>query len=576
MKKSLYLTMVLGGGLLWSQASEQRPIFRVSSDQVVVEFIAVDKSGRFVTDLKPEELELRVDGKQVNIERLIPPGSTAAGASIATPGETSVRAEAERQLPADQTAPTASKSASSAARTVILLDTRVLDAGNFSHSIRAIRRFVDEHLRSGHLVMLAEIDRGLKVATPFTDDRSELLAAVDSLRPSSVYNPLDPSRLRENLGERYFEDLQQQVLYLRSGLKLLCQSLSGFPGRKHVVFFSEGYPLKAIKDLQIFSRLETAFEGADERQEASRTVGSRTDTDVLPMVREVVALANAYGVSFYTVDARGLVALPGAGSADVTADFAAGPGEPVEERVQHSKSGAAETGLTEVQVAIFQLTNLNSLDDAQNTLVALAAGTNGSAFYNSNDLEAVMHASTQEQELAYVLSFEPKQKGKPKFHNLKIKSSRQDVIIRSQVGYQDVTEQELTNLRLATALERPDLFQYLSPVIEFQPNTGNRQVIVGVAGDRITGRRQGETYQIEVVFVGQIFDEKGNRLSKKPDIVKGFKVNVPAEQFAGLAQQPLLAGEELKLKPGKYRLVLVVMDQVSGTMGVREQEFRIS
>ncbi len=570
------------GSGLWAQQAMETPVFRVSSTQIVLEFIAIDEEGRFVTDLQMEELELKVDGKPHPIDRLIAPLSQG-GAAVMTPAQATSQSQVSPGSPLQAgEEPGPSGLPPRPNRTVILLDTRVLDSSNFSHSVRAIRSFIEESLQSRHLVMLAEIDRGLEVLSPFTNDEDVLLEAVDKLRPSTVYNPLDPSRLPTGLaGAKYFQDLQRQVAYLRSGLRFLCQLLSGFPGRKHVVFFSEGYPMQAIKDLEIASRTAGAFSSADDRQAASRELGSRRETDVRPMVMEIVGLANSYGITFYTIDARGLVAAQGIGEAGVRDQEAVLPAEPGQPQTPTGRGTVTPRGgigpnLSEtISVTTFQISNLERLDEGQNTLLALAAGTNGSAFFNTNDLESVLRASTLEQRFSYLLSFAPKSGGKPKFHDVRIKSSRKDVIIRGQVGYQDLTPQDLTNLRLATALERPELFHYLKPVIQFQPDTGNRQVVVGVAGNQISGRQKGEQFEIEVIFVGQIYDEKGKQVSKQPKIVKGFRVALTPEQFQSLANQPLLAGEELDLKKGKYRLILVVMDQVSGAMGTRSEEFRI-
>ncbi len=577
---SAVFTLLLAVLALWASQQEPQPIFRVTSSEVVLEFIAIDKDGRFVTDLTADELTVKVDRKEVEIQRLLSP-FTPIDAGIVTPGQLASGAAPSAVPSAGAAAGSVPRAPRNPPRTVILLDSRTLDSSNFNHSVRAIRGFIEESLEARHLVALAEIERDLKFLSPFTDDRAALLEALGRLQPETVYNPLDPRELRSGLGERYFQDLQQQVAYLRSGLRLLCHTLSGFPGRKHVVFFSEGYPLKPIKDLEILSRGGTAFASADTRQAASREVGSRQDTEVLPMVREVVGLANAFGISFYTVDARGLVAAQGFGDTSVRDQADVLPSEPGQPQTATGRgtvlpSGGLGANTSEtVTVSAFQISNLNSVDEGQNALLALAAGTNGSAFFNSNDLQAVLHGSTRDQRYAYLVGFTPPDSKRPRFHDVKVQTTRKDVIIRSQVGFQDIDEQELTNVRLAVAFERPELFQHLKPVVQFQPGSGNKQVVVGVDGKQISGRRSGDQVQIEVVFVGQIYDEKGKPVSKKPDIVKGFKVSVSEDQFRSLAGQPLLAGEELKLKKGKYRLVLVVLDQISGTVGAVSEEFHV-
>ncbi|MFQ5740919.1 MAG: VWA domain-containing protein [Acidobacteriota bacterium] len=572
------------------QEAKQTPrsVFRVTSSRVLIEFIAVDKEGRFVNDLSLDELELKVDKKKRTIDRLFPPGTAhLEGVSPLSLAE-QVSPHAPRvSQPVSGTGqqPAPQGESLSTVRTVILLDSRVLDASNFHHSVVAIQRFIERSLRANHLVMIAQINPGLRIETPFTQDRETLLKTLSTLRPSTVYNPLDPLRMTgaggRGIGSSYIDDLQKQVTYLHSGLRLLCYSLSGLPGRKHLVFFSEGYPLRPLTELDMRSRQGTAFSrSADARQAASRQTFSRKDPGVLPMVREIVALANDFGISFYTVDARGLVAVPAIGPADVSGDVAAGPGEPPETRLANTGTGrqpgaVSEQGATEILLSTFLLTNLSSLDDAKNVLIALASGTNGSAFFGSNDLGAVLRASTVEQEQAYTASFVPKYKGKPKFHQVRVKSKRKGVIIRSQVGFHDFSESDMTNVRLAMAFQHPELFKHLRPVLRIQPGPDQAQVVFGVPGAQVLGRPNGNSFQIDLVVVGQVYDGKGKPLSKQYAINRGFRLGVSRQQFQSLARQPLLARQDLKLSKGHYKLVLTVMDRVAGTMGVESREFDV-
>ncbi len=573
---SAFAALAIAAGLaLAASQDESRPIFRVTATEVLLEFIAIDRQGRFVTDLSAGELTLKVDGKEVKIESLVPP-LPESRALVVTPGQLPPGGREAASADPPAAVPGSAPLPRLPARTVILLDSRTIDSSNFHHSIRAIRRFVEESLEARHLVALAEVRRGLVFLSPFTDDRQVLLEAAEKLRPESVYNPLDPRRMKEGMGEPYFQELQQQVGYLRDSLQLLCHSLSGFPGRKHVVFFSEGYPLKPLDDLQLLSQTGAAFAFADERQQTSRDVASHTEIDVTGMIEDVVALANGFGISFYTIDARGLVAAQGFGDTsarDQESMLPKGPGVPITATGRGQPQAAVgNVDLMSTAVA-FQLTNLNTLDDAQNTLVALAAGTNGSSFFNSNDLEAVVRASTREQRYAYLLSFTPEAAGRRKFHNVRVSTSRPQVVIRSQVGFRDTSEQELTGLRLAAAFQRPELFRYLQPLVEFEPGSGNLRLVMGVGGEQVSGRRSGQQIELELAFVGRVFGERGKPVSAQPEIARLYRASLSLERFRGLVDEPLLANEELALSPGRYRLVLVVLDQVSGTVGTVSREF---
>ncbi|MEE8583601.1 MAG: VWA domain-containing protein, partial [Acidobacteriota bacterium] len=394
-KKSLAVALLVAGfGEMPTQQETALPVFRVTSERVVVEFIALDQKGRFVNDLGLKEIEVTVDGKKQEVDFLFPPGTAPQIVPLGQPGQKPGRKEdsADQPSPSSQAAPAASPSpdaSPSQARTVILLDSRVMDASNYHHTVSAIRSFIDESLQANHLVMIAEIDRRLKIRAPFTRDKRALLAAVDVLQPTTVYNPLELARKNrlqnsatadlpiadataKNEVTKYIDELQQQITSLRGGLRLLCYSLSAMPGRKHVVFFSEGYPMDPLLHLEFGSRNRSAFRSADERQSAAREVGRLKDPGVMSMVNDIVSLANSFGVTFYTVDARGLVGVPGLG-ADIQADTEAVAGRGHKDRFPGSRDEF-------MNLSTFKLTTINDLANTQNTLLALAAGTNGSAF----------------------------------------------------------------------------------------------------------------------------------------------------------------------------------------------------
>lgn len=195
----------LGIGPAAAQQGQTPPLFRVTSTRVVVEFIAVDESGRFIDDFKLDEIEVKIGGKKQKADVLFPFGtvpqpvplaSFSNGAKASSPSAAAGAGRAE---------------GSASARTVILLDSRVLDASNFNHSLRAIRGFIEEYLESDHMVMIAEVERDLKIRVPFTRDREKLLSAVGELTPSTVYNPLELGRFPDQSRD-YVQELQQQPI----------------------------------------------------------------------------------------------------------------------------------------------------------------------------------------------------------------------------------------------------------------------------------------------------------------------------------------------------------------------------
>ena len=131
-KKSLAAALLVAGfGEMPAQQETALPVFRVTSERVVVEFIALDQKGRFVNDLGLKEIEVTVDGKKQEVDFLVPPGTAPQIVPVGQPGQK--EDSADQPPPSSEAAPAASPSQAASptqARTVILLDSRVMDASN--------------------------------------------------------------------------------------------------------------------------------------------------------------------------------------------------------------------------------------------------------------------------------------------------------------------------------------------------------------------------------------------------------------------------------------------------------------
>ena len=104
---------------------------------------------------------------------------------------------------------------------------------------------------------------------------------------------------------------------------------------------------------------------------------------------------------------------------------------------------------------------------------------------------------------------------------------------------------------------------------------GKLQAVIGVLAEQIGFRPQNGAYHGEIIFRGQIFDEQGQPVSNQLPIRRGFNLNLAPEQFEGLRGQPLLSRNEVELKRGSYRIVLIVEDRLGGTLGATEQRFEV-
>ena len=64
----VFLSLIALATLEAAPQEEQTPVFRAESDLVLVDLVATDKEGRFVADLRVDEIQVRADGKPRRIQ----------------------------------------------------------------------------------------------------------------------------------------------------------------------------------------------------------------------------------------------------------------------------------------------------------------------------------------------------------------------------------------------------------------------------------------------------------------------------------------------------------------------------
>lgn len=287
-----------------------QPDFSVRTDLVLVDFVAT-KGGEPVLDLRRDDVEVLQDGKKQKIKffQLVDLDQPAAGVPEGK-GSPFTRPEA--------------------AQFVILLDLGRLSPESRRLIVPAIHRTTSELVGPGDHAMLALMGRGqLRIPVPFTTDMQAIDSAAEQALtgqdiaargegpndgfdnpraapggfiqkasrgtvPGGFNTSLDPKDpdlpdgAAAALAHFEFVDAQgaeQRIVNdASSSLKLLSQHLMGMPGRKNVVFVSDGYRLEGKGDPGL----------------------AMGPANYNAPVQEAIRIANQAGAAFYTVDPRGV------------------------------------------------------------------------------------------------------------------------------------------------------------------------------------------------------------------------------------------------------------------------------
>ncbi|HEX6185248.1 MAG TPA: VWA domain-containing protein [Pyrinomonadaceae bacterium] len=400
-----------------TREADEDDVVRITANLVQFDAVVTDKQGRLVTDLRPEEFEVLLDGKRQEISNFSFVGSAPAAGGAAEP-----RARPEKGAPPLPPVPVRP---AQVRRTIALVaDDLGTSFTDLYYVRRALRKFVDEQMQPGDLVAVIQTGKGLGALQQFTTDKRILHRAIDNVRWNplgrasiSAFAPFESDSLAQAGGiseggseadsdtgsggmrERDARAVQDEA---RSGiftvgtlgaLNFIVRGMGELPGRKSVILFSGGFPV--FPD--------------------PRNPTSTGDTDrVVESLRRLSDAANRAAVVLYTIDARGLV-YTGPTAADSIGNARQA------QRVLQQRSA--------------------ELVRNQEGLSYLAEQTGGIFIKNSNDLGKGVERALEDQKGYYLIGFRPpteffERTGTgPRFNKFEVKVSRPGVRVRTRAGF---------------------------------------------------------------------------------------------------------------------------------------------
>ena len=523
--------LLLLAGLLAAQ--QPPPVKFQASAQLVLEMVTVtDKSGAPIEGLTARDFTVTENGVPQTVafceyQKLDSPDAARPAAPV-------IDAPTVSSVTANQIAPEPPGDLRYRNRRLLALyfDLSAMPVADQLRSFAAAVKFLRTQMKPADLVAILTFSGGaVRVLNGFTDDRDALLATIQKL--VAVDEGLGEDDDDSDTGAAFGQDDSEFNVFNNdrqlSALQTAAAMLGHLNEKKALLYFASGLRLSGI--------------------------------DNLSQMRATTNAAIRANVVLFSIDARGLVALPPMGDASRPAPGGAG----------------MYTGASAMMVS-------NNLQRSQDAMYALAADTGGKSLLDTNDLSAGIVQAQKAYSSYYVIGYYTGNAALDgKFRRIQISlreyasaklDYRQGYFAGKEFGKFTAADKER---QLEEALMLEDPITELTIAMEvnyFQLNRAEYYVpvVMKIPGSELALAHRGGYERTVIDFIGEIKDEYGSTIQNIRDKVE---IKLGGATAAELARRPIEYDTGYTLLPGAYTVKVLARDNETGRIGTYLSKFVI-
>lgn len=390
-----------------SQAQQAEIAEETFTDQIEVslvnlEVVVTDRKGKSVPGLRREDFQVLEDGKPVEITNFYAETGAAAGS-----GAADLRSVDQRLS------------------LVVFVDDYNTEQESRNSILEGLKAFLTGgSLSPGDQVMVVRFGRSLEVRKPFTTDLGEVLSEVEVIRKLAsnlasressrdhqiqvVADALSIGGWGATAEARIREYAEVETSYVAASLDALetvVGWLGGLPGRKAVLYVSDGLPAVPGEDLFIWAEAYSGYRAGN------RISGMNAGTyDASELFRRVTSKASRNRVAIYPIEAMGARWVRGT-------------------RLQEAR-----------------------IQNRQNGLSFLAEETGGRTMFNVAQAGAALQTMAGDLSSYYSIGYRPPRHADDREHKVEVKVKGKGLAARYRRWYQDRTLGEAIAERTAATM----------------------------------------------------------------------------------------------------------------------------
>ncbi len=520
-----------------SKSPQQAFILKSVTNRVLVDVRVYDKNGQPVKDLKPSDFRVTEDGvpqtildfSLEDVEKLAQATAGGGQAQVIDLQKLPPEVNADQVLQDHRLL-------------VLFFDLSSMQPDELMRALKASGDFVNNKMTPADLIAVVTYSSALKVTQDFTNNRDSIRKA---LRAILVGEESSATAAQGAIGEAGGTD--------SNGMEIVAQDVSDAftPDETEFNIFNTDQKLGAIESLATMLR---SVPGRKSVLHFSSGV-TRTGQENQAALRAATDAANQADVSLYTMDARGLAALPPGGDA--------------------SSSSPSGTALYSGSAHASQL---SSLQGSRETLAALSTDTGGKTFYDLNDFSPAFEEVQKENSSYYLIGYSPTNtKSDGHFRHIRVEVSRPGLKVQARPGYfapksfQQFTRQE-KEAQLQEVMDLDVPFVDLPFVVEtsyFRRPDKKFTVVVSakIPGSEVAFLKKTGKHETDFDLAWKFTDQKNQFAGGLHDTLP---VRVTSDTLEEVIGSNLFYEGEVILPPGKYNMKMVVREDESGKIGTFE------
>ena len=553
-------------------SSDDQDVIKVTSNLVSLDVIVKDKKGKPITDLKAEDFTVFENGVPQKVEFF---DSTLT--SLGVTGQSTnpvVTTEPQPRTP------------TGFPRNIIalVLDGQSTELANLKHVREGMLKYIRERISENDSVALFSISGGLQLLQPFTQDKAQLIAAVEKAYDSSTVSKTSEARqLNENISalrdkitagppdelpsgaaaatsasavaqkmiaKRMLEEYiqlrsalsTQQTRPVLAALAAIAEGLRPVPGKKTLVMFSQGFVATEALDWQVQSTID---------------------------------IANRANVAIYIIDSGGLTGgTPGSGSIIPSSPLG---GISADTDMEHRRRAAAGE-------SVFDIARQEGLNRQQDLLYRISEDTGGHFIKNTNDIGAGLERIDTEIRSRYTLAYrssDPNFDGS--FRKVKIEVRRPDTSVVARGGYYAIPPSQIVPMspddrRLLANFANIEANPTLPLSLElnsFRSREGFYIVPLSfeVPPTAVQFDHKGDKQRLQLDVLGVVRAEGEDKILSR--LGGNFDVALSPQQYESISHDKIFYRQDMQLYAGKYTVDLIVRDRLSGKLAAKREKLEL-